>query len=293
MITANLGKVKVGDGRPVSVIGVINLSPDSFYSRSIMKPGNFLKAVRGMGEAGAAIVDVGALATGPHAKPIPVKLELRRVAPVIKAIARKSDITISVDTQRAEVAEAAVEAGASVVNDVSGLKADRRMAEVIADCGCSAILMASDKAPGDVYEVCEIRRALAESLEICKKHGVPLKRVVLDPAVGYWPARLERIGKKSKEPIGDKPYSRAAFFDLQILAKISEFRKLGRPVCVGVSRKSFVGAVLGLKDPAQRLMGSLAASAVAVYNGADVLRTHDPAETMQAARIAEAIRSSR
>jgi len=293
MITAKLGKVKVGDGHPVSVIGAINLSPDSFYRKSVRNPEQAMARAQEMVEQGATIIDVGAMATGPRAKPIPVDLELRRMVPAVKAIARKSDVTISVDTQRAEVAEAAVSAGASVVNDVSGLKSDQKMAEVIADYGCSVILMASSKAPGDVYEVGEIKRALAGSLEICKKHGVSLKRVVLDPAVGYWPARLKRLGQKSKAQLGGRPYSYAAFLDLRILARLEEFRKLGRPICVGISRKSFVGTVTGLKDPDQRLAGSLAASAVAVFNGADVLRAHDPAETVQAARIAEAIRSAR
>jgi dihydropteroate synthase len=292
MITAKLGKVKVGDGHPVSMIGVINLSPDSFYPQSVRSPGQALVRAREMIKQGATIIDVGAMATGPSAKPIPVDFELRRIVPAVKSIA-KLGVTISVDTQRAAVAEAAVRAGASVVNDVSGLKADQKMAEVIADCGCSAILMASNKAPGDVCEVGEIKRALAGSLEICKRYGIPLKRVVLDPAVGYWPTRLKRLGHKAKAQLGGRPYSHAAFLDLRILARLSEFRRLGRPICVGISRKSFVGAVIGLKDPAQRLSGSLAASAVAVFNGADVLRTHDPAETMQAARIAEAIRSSR
>jgi dihydropteroate synthase len=263
-------------------MGVINLSPDSFYLKSVSAPKQALETARRMVKQGANIIDVGAMATGPRAKPIPVDLELRRIVPVVKAVARGLDVTISVDTQRAEVAEAAIGAGASVVNDVSGLKADPKMADVIAGRGCSAILMASNRAPGDVYETGEIKRALAKSIEICKKNGVPLKRVVLDPAVGYWPARLKRLGRR---------HSYAAFLDLQILANLSEFRKLGRPICVGISKKSFVGAMLGLKDPAQRLAGSLAASAVAVFNGADVLRTHDPAETLQAARIAEAIRS--
>jgi dihydropteroate synthase len=292
MITAKLGKVKVGDGHPVSVIGVINLSPDSFYPQSVRGPEQALARAREMIKQGVAIIDVGAMATGPRAKPIPVNLELHRMVPAVKAIA-KLGVTVSADTQRAEVAEAAVGAGASVVNDVSGLKADPNMAEVIASRGCSAILMASDRAPGDVYEVGEIRRALAESLGVCKKHGIPLERVVLDPAVGYWPARLKRLGRKFKGQVRGRPYPYAAFLDLRILARLSEFRELGRPICVGISRKSFLGAVLGLKDPSQRLAGSLAASAVAVFIGVDVLRAHDPAETMQAARIAEAIRSAR
>ncbi|MEW5995633.1 MAG: dihydropteroate synthase, partial [Candidatus Zixiibacteriota bacterium] len=213
MVTAELGNVKVGDGWPVAVMGVINLGADSFYRGSIMGFKQAAARAEGMVNEGAAIVDVGAMATGPHARPISAELEVKKLTPVIKAIARELDITISVDTQRAEVAEAAIEAGASVINDVSGLKADPRMAETIANHGCSAILMATERAPGDVYEVDEIRRVLVKSLEICKNHRVPFKKVVLDPAVGYWPARLKRLGQKAWGRPKGVGYPYAAFLD--------------------------------------------------------------------------------
>jgi dihydropteroate synthase len=293
-IRGKLGNVEVGDGLPVVIIGAINLSPDSFYRGSIAKsPTDAIKKARKMVEEGANIIDVGAMGTGPGSKPIPLKREFDTLIPTIKALARELDVPISADTQRAEIAEAAVKAGASIINDISGLKTDPQMAKIIASFGCSALLMAAERVPGDTYEIKEIKRVLDESLRICQIHGIKLKRVTLDPAVGYWPGRLKRLGHKALKQLADKPYTNIAFFDLRILAKLSEFRELERPICVGISRKSFIGSVLGLHDPSQRLVGSLAASAVAVFNGAHVLRTHDPAETLQAARMAEAIRDAK
>jgi len=166
------------------------------------------------------------------------------------------------------------------------------MAEVIADAGCSALIMATRRAPGDVYETDEIKLALKESLHICKKSGVPLNRVVLDPAIGYWPARLARFGHRAKKRARDSRYKVVTLIDLKILARLQELKSLGCPLCVGISRKSFLGDVLKLPKPEDRLIGSLAATAIAVLNGADVIRTHDPAETLQAVRVAEAIREA-
>jgi dihydropteroate synthase len=293
-IKAKLGNVEVGDGLPVVIIGAINLSSDSFYQGSIVKSSaDATKKAREMIEEGASIIDVGAMGTGPSSKPISAKREFNALVPTIKALARELDAPISVDTQRAEIAKAAIEVGASVINDISGLKNDPRMATVLASSGCSTVLMAAKCTPGDTYGIGEIKRALNKSLEICREHGIRLKRVVLDPAIGYWPGRLKRLGRKALRQPAGKSYSQAAFFDLRILAKLSEFRELGQPICVGISRKSFIGSVLGLHDPSQRLVGSLAASAIAVLNGAHVLRTHDPAETLQAVKMAEAIRDAK
>jgi dihydropteroate synthase len=292
-IRAKLGEVEVGDGLPVTIVGAINLSRDSFYSGSVVKSSaDAIRRARRMVEEGASVIDVGAMGTGPRSKPVSAKREFGTLVPAVRALARELSVPVSADTQRAEIAEAAIEGGASVINDISGLKADPRMAEVLAASGCSAVLMATRRLPGDVYEIEGIKRALEKSLRICRKHGIRLRRVVLDPAIGYWPGRLKRLGRKGLNRVRGKSYEYAAFLDLRILARLREFRRLGRPLCVGISRKSFVGSVLGLPDPSQRLVGSLAASAVAVLNGAHLLRTHDPAETLQVARMAEAIRES-
>ncbi len=290
---AVLGTVNVGDSMPVTIIYALNLSSDSFYRGSIVRSereavGRASKAI----EEGARIIDLGAMGTGPRSKPISAGQEMRELTPVIRALAREFDVPISADTQRAEIAEAAINAGATVINDISGLKADPKMAEIIANAGCSAVLMATKRAPGDVYKINEVRQALGESLRICRERGIQLKKVVLDPAIGYWPARLERLGKYANEPYGKLPYSTATLFDLKIIAELGRLKGLKRPICLGISRKTFIGKVLDMPDPADRLVGSLAATAIAVLNGASAIRTHDVKETLQAVRLAEAIRNA-
>ncbi len=293
MAEARLGHVKVGGNAPVVIVGAINLSPDSFYGESIVRGrAALLRRAREMVEQGANTIDVGAMGTGPKSRPISTKREMRELVPAIKSLASQLDVPISADTQRAEVAEAAIEAGATIINDISGLKTDQKMVEVIADAGCSALLMATRHAPGDVYEIGEIKQALGESLSICRKHGIHLNRVVLDPAIGYWPARLARLGSPAKKHLGKNGYNMATLLDLRILTGLKQLKSLGRPLCVGISRKSFVGDVLNLPRAEDRLVGSLAATAIAVLNGADVVRTHDPAETLQAVCMTEAIKSA-
>lgn len=272
MAVAELGRVKVGGGRVV-IVGAINLSPESFYPGSVARgPREALGRAEQMVREGAELVDLGAMSTRPGAKPIPPRLELRRLLPSVKALVKRLEVPVSVDTQRASVARAALEAGAEVVNDVSGLKADPAMVEVLAEFGCSAILMAARERPGDVRSIGQIKRELRRSLEICKAHGVKLRKVVVDPGIGF---------------------GKGARWDLRILARLEELRSLGRPICVAVSRKSFVGEVLGLPDPSLRLWGSLAATAVAVLHGAEVVRTHDPKEALHASLVAQAIRGVR
>lgn len=287
-----LGRVKVGGNAPVVIMSAINVSPDSFYRGSIVRGKAALpKHARKMVEQGADIIDVGAMGTGPKSKSVSPIIEKKGLVSVVKLLANELDIPISVDTQRAEVAEAAIKAGATVINDISGLKSDAGMAEVIADTGCSALLMATKHAPGDVYEIGEIKQALRGSLNICRGHDISLNKIVVDPAVGYWPARLARLGLRAKKQHGKNRYNMATFMDLGILTGLEQLKPLGRPLCVGISRKSFVGDVLNLPRAENRLVGSIAATAIAVLNGADVVRTHDTAETLQTVRMAEAIRS--
>lgn len=270
---AELGGVKVGDGCPVAMIGVLNLSPESFYSGSVVRgSAQALRRARRMLEQGADIIDIGAVSTAPNVEPISLDTERRRILPIIKILANKIDAPVSVDTQRAAIAEEALEIGAKIINDVSGLKSDPRMADVLAKSKCSAILMAARKRPGDVRTVAEIKCELYNSLNICKRSKIDVQKIVIDPGIGF--------GKG-----GD--------YDVQILANLKKLKDLGRPICVAVSRKAFIGRILGLKDPADRLAGSLAATAVAVINGADVVRTHDVEETLRAVRVAEAIRRAK
>ncbi len=286
MIRARLGPLEIGEGLPVVLMGALNLSPESFYRGSVASsPSKAMRMIEALLRGGASIIDLGAMGTGPTSAPVPERVELKRLLPVVRRAAARFSVPISVDTQRARVAEEAIVAGAQIVNDISGFKSDPRMAEVVSRYGCSAILMAAEREPGDVFTVPSIKRALQKSLGICRRYGVPLKKVVVDPAIGAWPARLRRLKGTRKR----RGYDSVVSHDLEIIARLDEFLELGRPICVGISRKSFIGKVLNLPDPRDRLFGSLAATAIAVLNGAHVVRTHDPAETFQAIRMVEAI----
>ncbi len=270
MAWARLADILVGEDYPVVIVGAINVAPESFYPGSIAEgPEEAVRHARGMAEEGADIIDVGAMSTAPGVKSISAEEEERRLLPVVETLAEGLDKPISVDTQRATIARASLEAGAQVINDVSGFKADPGMAGIVSDLECSAILMATKRKPGDARSIEEVQRALRDSLEICERRGVDLERIVIDPGIGF---------------------GKGAEWDLHILANLQKVAKLGRPVCVAVSRKSFIGRTLGLEKPADRLWGSLSATAIAVLNGASVVRTHDPRETLHAVRIAEAIR---
>jgi len=273
MTSAVLAGIRVGKSNPVVVVGVLNISPDSFYAGSVVKcPAEAVKRAKRMLDEGADIIDVGAMSTAPGLRPISPDLELRRLLPIVEILVEEIDSPISVDTQRAEVAEAAIKVGTQIINDVSGLKADPRMAKVLADFGCSAILMAARRKPGDVGPIGEIKHELRQSLRICEHQDVDFKKIVIDPGIGF--------GKKAE-------------LDIHILANLRKLTALGRPMCVAVSRKSFIGKLLDLPDPEDRLSGSMAATSIAVLNGADVIRTHDPKETLPAIRLAEVVRSAK
>lgn len=276
---AVLGGVEVGEGRPVALVGALNVSPESFYAGSVVRDREqLLAAAERMVEAGAALLDVGGMSTAPYLTGrISETEETDRLARAVEWLTSKVAVPVSADTTRAGPARAALEAGASVVNDVSGLTADPGMAPLVARTGAGAILMASDRGrrgpggrPTDL-----ILRLLGESLGLAREAGIREARIVVDPGIGFFRT-------------SDRPWYE---WDCQVLAHLGDLAALGRPICVGVSRKSFIGAVLSQDDPGERLPGSLAAAAVAVFNGAHLVRCHDVLETRQAVRMAEAIRA--
>jgi dihydropteroate synthase len=276
---AVLGGVTVGDGLPVAIIGVLNVSPESFYAGSIhADPDDLLRAADAMVAAGAAILDVGARSTAPY---LPTAIsedeEAGRLTAAIERLADKVAVPLSADTFRAAPARAALDVGATIVNDVTGLSGDPAMAELVAARGAGLILTAAATAEqaGEVDPVDTVFRALATGLTRARRAGIAAPRVVLDPGIGFHRA-------------GARPWHER---DAAVLARLDRLRALGRPLCVGVSRKSFVGALTGQADPAARLPGSLAATAVAVLRGAALVRTHDVAETRDAVRVAEALRA--
>lgn len=273
---ANLAGLEVGDGFPVRLMGVINVSPESFYQGSVSQAEDSLRSKADqMAAEGADMLDIGAMSTAPyHATEITEEEEIQRLTWAVGIVRKALSIPISADTKRSRVALAALDAGAEIVNDVSGLRHDSAMAEIVARRALGVIVMASEAGPEAGDPIGTVQRFLQESLQIIWKAGVPEHRVVVDPGIGF--------------------FRRAAIpwhaWDCEVLRRLAELRTLDRPLLVGVSRKSFIGQVLGQSDPADRLVGSLAATAIAVVNGAHLVRTHDVGPTRQAIRMAEALR---
>ena len=299
---ARLGKVYVGDGEPVRLMGVINVSPESFYKGSVRRSvDEVLGSVKQMVLNGVDIVDIGGMSTAPYNKTyVGVEEELNRVVPVVKAVkAEYPELTISVDTFRARVAEEALKAGADAINDVTGLKGDPSMARIIADYNASAVVMARERAP-DVGRnpVERTISALRESLEIALNSGISEDRLVIDPGIGAWPPLNIDPALKGGEPLKD-PYIRGDrkypwyVWDSVIIMNIRKIREaLNRPILVGISRKSFLERLMRRRAPPEdRLYSSVAAEAIAVLMGADAVRTHNVGETRDAVRVAEALRA--
>ena len=277
-IHANLAGVNIGDGLPVRLVGAINISPESFYGGSVSKDeDSFRQKAEQMAAEGADILDIGAMSTAPYLKnEITEEEETRRLVWAIGVVRKRVTIPISADSKRNRVARAALEAGAEIVNDVSGLRYDPEMAEVVARHAKGAILMASEAEPGARDPIEMVVALLREGLRRLRGMGVPEDRAVVDPGIGFF--RQAAI-----------PWHA---WDCEVLRRLAELRRLGCPIVVGLSRKSFIGQILGQKDPSERLVGSLAATAVAVVNGAHVIRTHDIGPTREAVRMAEALRSA-
>ena len=274
---ANLGGCGVGEGFPVRIVGAINVSPESFYQGSVARNEDALRQVaHRMVADGADILDVGAMSTAPYLETsISEEEERRRLCWAIETIRQTVSVPISADTTRSAVASAALEAGAAILNDVSGLRGDPAMALAVAQTAQGLILMASEESPGAQEPVATVRSLLAESLGIAREVGIPEGRVVLDPGIGFF-----RQAAVSWEK-----------WDCEVLRRLQEVATLDCPLLVGVSRKSFIGKILDRPDPADRLFGSLAATVVAVLHGASAVRTHDVAATRDAVRMAEALRA--
>jgi dihydropteroate synthase len=277
---AALAGVHLGDGLSVAVMGAINVSPGSFYAGSVVTAGDdLLRSAERMAREGAALLDVGAMSTAPYlAGSICASEEAERLAWAVEILACKLGVPVSADTSRAEPARAALEAGAAIINDVRGLTADPALAPLVARTGVGVILTASDQGSVTTASPVEtVLEALQDSLRIATQAGIPEGRIVVDPGIGFF--RRRGLAWHA--------------WDCQILAGLGRLRDLGRPICIGVSRKSFVGEIAGEADPGRRLPGSLAAATAAVLAGAHLVRAHDVAETVQAVRVADAILRAR
>lgn len=283
-----LGSVTVGDNYPVRIMGIINLSPESFYKGSVSRnKEEITKKVQNMIDGRVDIIDFGAMSTAPYLENnVSLEKEIERLSVALKAVKDiDKSIVISVDTFRSKAAEFALSKGASVVNDVTGLKGDEKMKKVVKEYDASLILMAYD--PEGNMKKSPIRRvkdSLIKSLEISDGEGISRKRIVIDPGIGFF--REEGMGITfSRQKV--MPWYE---WDICIIKNIDKIKRIGLPLCISLSRKSFIGKILGIEKPKDRFVGSIAATAVAVEKGANLIRTHDVLETYQAVRIAESIK---
>ncbi|MHA1905807.1 MAG: dihydropteroate synthase [Candidatus Thorarchaeota archaeon] len=262
----------IGKPNPVRVMGIINLSPESFYTGSVVtEETDLMNRVREMINQGADILDIGGASTAPKSyystEGTSREIELSRVTSSLEIIAENVDIPFSIDTTSSVVAEAALDLGASIVNDVTGLQEDPRMVKLVADRNVPVVIMAH--CPEGCKSINDSFDSIKESLKIADTTGVPRENIILDPGIGF--------GKPAE-------------VDCDILRKLDMFTDFDRPLLVGISRKAFIGTILNEKDPKNRLAGSLAATAIAVGKGADMIRTHDVMETKLTVKMAEAIR---
>ena len=274
-------------GRRTYVMGIINVTPDSFSGDGLLDEGgieNVIERAQRLVAEGADVLDIGGESTRPGSVPVSAETELKRVIPAIRAVrAATRDAIISIDTYRADVAAAALDAGADWINDVWGLRMDPEMATRAAERRCPVVIMHNRSKPKDVVQeqalggryvgvhyddlLRDISAELSEQVHLALKSGIAVEQIILDPGIGF--------GKTVEQ-------------NLELLDRLDEIKRLGFPLLVGPSRKSFIGYVLDL-PPEQRVEGTSAAVAIAIARGADIVRVHDVAAIARTVRMTDAI----
>ena len=280
MIKGNLGKLEVGDGKQIRIVGVVNLSSASFFEESIASSSDEIsQKIRHMIEEGVNCIDIGAQSTRPvqiyggeGRVDADTELDMIKKSSVIALDTTSSydNIEISIDTTRSIVAEYALKKGIRIINDISGLKKDSSMAKIIGDYSGCAVLMAAKNEPGDVYEIPDVVEELRISIAKGIDNGIKEDNIIVDPGIGSWEARDYH-------------------HDYSLIKNLEEFRTVEKPIYVGISRKTSIGKILNDAPPKERLFGSIGATIVAVMNGAHIVRTHDVKPTLEAIRVAEKI----
>ncbi|MGB2601559.1 MAG: dihydropteroate synthase [Candidatus Omnitrophota bacterium] len=270
-----LGKHTLPIGERTCIMGVLNVTPDSFSDG-----GRYADLDQAVEEAlkmaanGADIIDIGGESSRPGSRPVQASEEIDRVVPVIEALAKKINVPLSVDTYKSEVARVALAGGATIVNDIRALKGSVEMAGVISEFNAGAVLMHMKGSPenmqedlryGDLFE--EVSGYLAEAIVIAEDAGIDPEKIIIDPGIGF--------GKTLEH-------------NLLLLRDLRKLKQLGKPILVGASRKSFIGSITD-KDVTDRAFGTAASVAVAIMNGADIIRVHDVSEMSDVARVVDAI----
>lgn len=283
-----LGSTTFAWGRQTYLMGILNLTPDSFSGDGLIKAeSDWVAAAVAQAEAqvaeGAHILDVGGESTRPGSQPVSAEEELRRVLPVIRALAQTVSVPISIDTYKTEVARQAVAIGATMVNDVWGLRMDADMGRVVAETGAALVIMHNRSKPKDAVQEArlggryvgveyddllrDIIRELQASVDMALAAGVPPEKIIVDPGIGF--------GKTVAQ-------------NLELVYRLGELKALGYPILVGPSRKSFVGYTLDL-PPDQRLEGTAAAVTLCIDRGADIVRVHDVAAMTRVVRLTDVV----
>jgi len=268
-LATRCGNIEFRWGERTYIMGVCNLSPDSFSGDGLAEGDTaaVVAQARSLVAQGVDIIDVGGESTRPGSRPISIDEELRRVIPVIERLTTELSVPISIDTYKSAVARRAVAAGAGMINDIWGLKHDPVLAWVAAEAGIPMVLMSNqrDTAPQDI--VTEVVVDLERAISVAEKAGVPPDNVIIDPGVGF--------GKTLQQ-------------NLEIIDRLAEFKVLGRPILLGTSRKSVIGLVLDLPVD-QRLEGTAATVAIGIARGADIIRVHDVTEMVRVCRMSDAV----
>ncbi len=259
------------------IMGVLNVTPDSFYtsSRVIDKNRAVSRALQFV-EEGADIIDIGGESSRPGSKSVPVEEEIKRVIPVVSELRKRSDVIISVDTCKKEVAEMALDEGADIINDITGLRYGDDIARVVAKRDAYIVIMHMRGQPANMMEranytnvVEEVLDELKSSVEKALKNNVSRDKIIIDPGIGF---------------------AKRSFHNVIILNNLKRFKEAGFKLLIGLSRKSFLGVYTGL-PPEERLVPTVAANAISIYNGADIIRVHDVREAFYTARIIDVMKS--
>ena len=268
-----LGRHKLSLGKRAHIMGIVNVTPDSFSGDGLCQLPAIIDYAEKTAEDGADIIDVGGESSRPGAKAVSIKEELARTIPVIKALSKKIKKPISIDTYKPEVAKVALDNGAVLVNDVTGLR-NPRMAKLIARYKAAVVIMhmlgnprTMQKDPHYSSLIDEIIEYLERAINLAQDAGIDKEKIIIDPGIGF--------GKTLKH-------------NLEILKRLAEFKALGRPILVGTSRKSFIGKILNVA-PQERIFGTVATCVSAVQNGAKILRVHDVGKVKQALKVLDAI----
>lgn len=276
--TLKAGRFSLLLGQKTYVMGIVNLTPDSFSRDGRLAvsadPYSHARFARALIRQGADMIDLGAESTRPGAPAVSASQELKRILPALKLLSRNCPIPISVDTSKPAVAQAALDQGADIINNVQGTKPNRRLLTMVRDYGAAIVLMHSRGNPRTMQSktqykdlIKDVIRELRLSIEFCLEIGIKKDRIIIDPGIGF-----------AKTPAQN----------LQILDRLDQFKSLGRPILAGTSRKSFIGKVLG-KEPQRRSWGTAATVALAIDRGADIVRVHDVEAMKDTARMTDAV----